>query len=328
MTENLLLGMLGGTVGFFLGLQAVRLLLLVLRTAPDLAVMSTGVDTSTLAFTAGISVMTVFVFGLLPAVRTSDVALSPALKDGDATISGAVRDSRTTGILLISQVSASIVVLVLTGLLVRTLRNLERVDLGFQSNGLVSFWLFPTLAGYSDSQEVQLSNDVVTSLSTLPGVRSATLTRYSILRNGREKGLVVSGGATTPYPDATYVLAAIGPGFFRTLWIPFLLGRDFTFRDAPSTPRVAIVNEAFARKYFATTSGVGAAIHLPGENVERTIIGVVANMKFGFRDDPAADAVYIPFAQAPSSMRGQMLITVSIKGNVEAVLSTIREQMQ
>jgi hypothetical protein len=79
------------------------------------------------------------VFGLIPAARTSDITLTPALKDGGPTLSDAVRDSRTTGMLLTSQVSVSVVVLVLTGLLVRTLRNLERVDLGFQSNGLRLF---------------------------------------------------------------------------------------------------------------------------------------------------------------------------------------------
>jgi len=328
LTENLLLGSIGGTLGFFLALQAVRLLLLVLRMPLDQALMGNGFDTSTLAFTAAVSVTAVVVFGLIPAARTSDVTLSPALKDGGPALSGAVRDSRTTGMLLTSQVSVSVVVLVLTGLLVRTLSNLERVDLGFQSNSLVLFWLFPALAGYSDSREVQVSNDVPTSLSTLPGVRSATLTRYSILRNGREKGLVVSGGGTTSHPDATYVLGAVGPGFFRTLQIPFLLGRDFTFRDAPSTSQVVIVNEAFARKYFPSSSGIGAAIHLPGERMERTIIGIVGNMRFGLRDYAAADAVYVPFGQAPGDMRGQMLITVSIKGNVDAILPTIREQMR
>ena len=326
LTENLLLGTLGGMLGFFLGLQAVRLLLLVLRMPSDQALMGGGLDTSMLAFTAAVSVTAVLVFGLIPAARTSDVALTPALKDGGPSLSGAVRDSRMTGMLLISQVSVSVVVLVLTGLLLRTLHNLERVDLGFKSNGLVLFWLFPTLAGYSDSQEVRVSNDVLTELTTLPGVRSATLTRYSILRNGRQKGVVVSG--MTPRPDATYVLGAVGPGFFRTLQIPFLLGRDFSFRDAPSTPQVAIVNEAFARKYFGSTSGIGAAIHLLGESTERTVIGIVGNMKFGLRDYAPADAVYVPFAQAPGDMRGQMLITVSIHGNVDAVLSIVRDQMR
>jgi predicted permease len=327
LTENLLLGTLGGALGFFLGMQAVRLLLLVLKVASDQALMGAGLDTSTLAFTAGVSVTAVLVFGLIPAARTSDVTLTPALKDAGPTLSGAVRDSRTTGMLLISQVSVSVVVLVLTGLLVRTLRNLEQVDLGFQSKGLAVFWLFPTLAGYSDSQEVRISNDVVTNLSTLPGVRSATLTRYSILRNGRERGLVVNGVDTAPHPDATYVLGAVGPDFFRTLQIPFVSGRDFTFRDGPTTPPVAIVNEALARKYFAGTSGIGAAIHLPGESMERTIIGIAGNMKFGLRDYAPAAAVYIPFAQAPGDMRGQMLITVSTRGR-DAVLPAIREEMR
>jgi putative ABC transport system permease protein len=305
LAENLLLGTLGGALGFFLGMQAVRLLVLVLRVASDQALMGADLDTSTLAFTAGVSVTAVLVFGLIPAARTSDVTLTPALKDAGPTLSGAVRDSRTTGMLLISQVSVSVVVLVLTGLLVRTLRNLEQVDLGFQPKGLVLFWLFPTLAGYSDSREVRISNDVLTNLSTLPGVRSATLTRYSILRNGREKGLIVGGTDTAPHRDATYVLGAVGPDFFRTLQIPFVLGRDFTFRDGPTTPPVAIVNESLARKYFAGTSGIGAAIHLPGESMERTIIGIVGNMKFGLRDYAPAAAVYIPFAQAPGDIRGK-----------------------
>jgi len=328
LTENLLLGTLGGTLGFFLGLQAVRLLLLVLRMSSDQILMDAGLDQGTMAFTAAVSVTAVLIFGLVPAMRTSDITLSPELKDGGATFSGALRDSRTTGVLLTSQVAVSLVVLVLTSLLVRTLGNLKRVDLGFQSNGLVLFWLFPTLAGYSDSQEFQLSNDVPANLSMLPGVRSATLTRYSILRNGREKGLVVSGAGSISHPDASYVLGAVGPGFFRTLQIPFVLGRDFTFRDAHSTPQVAIVNEAFAAKYFAGTTGIGASIHLADENTDRTIVGIVGNMKFGLRDYTPADAVYIPFAQAPGDMRGQMLVALSINGNVDAVLPRVPEEMR
>jgi predicted permease len=328
LTENLLLGMLGGALGFFLGMQAVRLLLLVLKVASDQPLIGAGLDTSTLAFTAGVSVTAVLMFGLIPAARTSDVTLTPALKNDGLTVVGGVRNSRTTGMLLISQVSVSVVVLVLAGLLVRTLRNLEQVDLGFQFKGLVLFWLFPTLAGYSDAQEVRISNDVVANLSTLPGVRSATLTRYSILRNGREKSVVVSGVGTAPHPDATYVLGAVGPDFFRTLQIPFVLGQDFTFRDGPTTPAVAIVNEALARKYFSGTIAIGRAIHLTGESMERTIIGVVGNMKFGLRDYAPAEAVYIPYAQAPGDMRGQMLITVSTGGRVDAVLPEIREQVR
>jgi predicted permease len=328
LTENLLLGTLGGALGFLMGAQAVRLLLLVLRMSSDRTLMNAGLDQSTMAFTAVVSVAAVLFFGLIPAMRTSDMTISPELKDGGATLSGALRDSRTTGVLLGSQVAVSLVVLVLTGLLVRTLGNLQRVNLGFQSNGLVLFWLFPTLAGYSDSQELQLSRDVPANLSTVAGVRSATLTRYSILRNSREKGLVVSAGGTTSHPDASYVLGAVGPGFFRTIQIPFLLGRDFTFRDAPANPQVAIVNEAFATKYLTGASGAGAAIHLPDESGERTIIGVVGNMKFGLRDDAPAAAVYIPFAQAPGDMRGQMLVGLSLKGNVEAILPSIREEMQ
>jgi predicted permease len=328
LTENLLLGTLGGALGFFLGTQAVQLLLLALGQASVPELMGAGLDRNTLAFTTAVSITALLVFGLIPAAHTSEVTLVPALKNDGLTVLGGVRNSRTTGMLLMSQVSVSVVVLVLAGLIVRTLRNLEQVDLGFQSKGLVLFWLFPTLAGYSDSQEVQISNDVVTNLSTLPGVRSATLTRYSILRNGREKGLIVSGRGMAPHLDATYVLGAVGPDFFRTLQIPFVLGRDFTFRDGPTTPPIAIVNEAFARKYFAGTIAIGAGIHLPGESMERTIIGIVGNMKFGLRDYAPADAIYVPFAQASGDMRGQMLITVSTRGRVDAALPEIREQMR
>lgn len=328
LTENLLLGMLGGACGFFLGMQVVRLLLLVVGQPSDPALVGVNIDTSTLAFTASVSLIAVLVFGLIPAASTSDVALTPGLKNYEPALAVAGRTSRTTGTLLISQVSISVVLLVLAGLLVRTLRNLEEVKLGFQSKGLVLFWLFPTLGGYSDTQEVSLSNDVVTSLSTLPGIRSATLTRYSILRNGRAKGLTVSSAGTLPYPDATYILGSVGPNFFRTLEIPFLLGRDFTFRDSSTAPEVAIVNESFAKKYLAGASAIGTTIHLPGERIGRTIIGIVGNMKFGLRDYAPGDAVYIPYSQGPGDMRGQMLITVSTTAGVEAALPEIREQMR
>jgi len=292
------------------------------------AAFGEGLAPDTMAFTACVSAMAVLVFGLTPAVRTSDITLTPAFKEAGATLSGAVRDSRTTRLLLISQVSVSVLVPVLTGLLVRTLRNLEQVDLGFQSKGLVLFWLFPTLAGYNDQPELQLSNDVLTNLSALPGVRSATLTRYSILRNRREKGLIVSGTDTSRHPDATYILGAIGPDFFPTLQIPFVLARDFTFRDGPSAPAVAIVTESLGRKYSAGASAIGTTIHLPDEPAQRRIIGIVGNMKFGLRDYAPADALCIPFAQAPGYMRGQMLITVSTEATVDAVLPSIRDRMR
>jgi len=143
LTENLLLGTLGGVFGLMLGMQGPRLFLLVLGQASDPALMGAGLDTSILAFTGAVSLMAVLTFGLIPAAPTSDVALTPALKSDGLTVFGEACNSRTTGMLVISQVSISVVVLVLAGLLVRTLRKLEEVDLGFQSNRLVLFWLFP-----------------------------------------------------------------------------------------------------------------------------------------------------------------------------------------
>ncbi len=132
------------------------------------------------------------------------------------------------------------------------------------------------------------------------------------------------------YPDAVFVFSAVAPRLFETLRLPMVLGRDFTLQDGPSSPKVAIVNESMARKYFPGGNPVGRRIVIEDKEpgVQRTIVGVVKDMKFSFRSDMPAEAAYLPYAQAPAEYRGQAMIKVSTSIDPSAVTPAIREQVR
>ena len=131
------------------------------------------------------------------------------------------------------------------------------------------------------------------------------------------------------HPDASFVLAVTSPRFFETLHLPVVLGRDFTARDDASAPLVAIINQAMAKKYFAGEDPLGHRITVPGQEpgVERTVVGVIGNMKYSFRSDTPVEGVYIPYAQAPEEDRGQAMIKVSSAVDPESMITAIRRQI-
>ena len=324
LTENLLLAIAGGLVGLLLSTQLTHLLLFVLRGRSDTAAVGVQLDATVLAFTAMLSVITGLIFGLVPALRSSRGSLSSSMRGDELTAEG--KPIRGIRMLVAPQIAISLVVLILAGLLLRSLQRLQQVDLGFQHDHLLTFWLLPTLSGYDGEKELRLYDDVLSDLNQLPGVRVASLSRWSLLRRGRMHGINVDG---VSHPDASIVLAVTSPRFFETLHLPVVLGRDFTARDNTSAPLVAIINEAMAKKYFAGEDPLGHRVTVPDQEpgVERTVVGVIGNMKFSFRSDTPLEGVYIPYAQAPQEDRGQAMIKVSTAVDPESMIAAIRRQI-
>ncbi len=308
LTENLLLAICGGALGLALPVPLVRLFALVLRGSDDAAALGIGVDRAVLAFTAGLSIVTGVLFGLIPALRSSAGKISPGLHGQSPAATP--RHLRSRRMLILPQVAISLSVLILTGLLLRSLQHLQDVDLGFDRGRLLSFWMLPTLSGYDDQRELDLYDRVLAGINQLPGVRAASLSRLRILHHGRHQGLLIDGAAN---PDATFVFNTTAPRFFDTLRLPVLSGRDFTPQDSPTSLSVAIVNQSMARKFFPNQNPIGHRIGMEsGEpGVQRMIVGVVKDMRFSFRDEALAAAVYLPYAQAPAELRGQAEIKVS-----------------
>ncbi len=325
LTENLLLALAGGALGLALALPLMRLFTFVLRSNADAAALGIEVDRTVLAFTAVLSIVTGVLFGLIPALRSSSGNISFGLHEQTPAVTGSRLRSRR--ILIVPQVAVSLGVLILTGLMIRSLQHFREVDLGFDRHHLLVFWLYPTLSGYEDQRELDLYERVLAGVRQVPGVRAASLSRLTLRRRGRVHGLAIDGAVNA---DAPFVFNTAAPNFFETLRLPLLAGRDFAPQDGPKAPPVAIVSQSMARKYFANQNPIGHRIGLVNEEagVARTIIGVVKDMKFSYRDDVPAAAVYLPYPQAPDELRGQAEFKVNTLLDSAVMIPAIRSRVQ
>jgi predicted permease len=325
LTENLLLAMCGGVLGLAFSVPLMRLFALILRGNPNAEALGIGMDRTVLVFTVVLSMASGILFGLVPALRSSDGRISSGLHGQPPTAAGMRLRSRR--ILIVPQVAISLAVLILTGLLLRSLQHLQEVDMGFDQHHLLSFWLLPTLSGYDDQRELDLYDRVLAGIGRVPGVRAASLSRLTLRHRGRLHGLAIDGALNA---DAQFVFNTTAPNLFETLRLPLLMGRDFNAQDESRARPVAIVSEALARKYFANENPLGHRVGMINQEpgLARTIIGVVKDMKFSFRDEMPVPAVYLPYAQAPGELRGQAEIKVNTLLDPAVMIPAIRNEVQ
>jgi predicted permease len=325
LTENLLLAICGGLLGLALSAPLMRLFTLILRGNPNAEALGISIDPTVLAFTAILSIASGVLFGLVPALRSSDARISSGFHGQPPSASGMRLRSRR--FLIVPQVAISLVVLILTGLLLRSVQRLQEVDLGFDQHHLLSFWLYPTLSGYEDQRELDLYDRVLSGIRRVPGVRAASLSRLTLRHRGRLRGLAIDGALNA---DAPFVFNTATPNLFETLRLPLLMGRDFAPQDGPNGQPVAVVSQSLARRYFANQNPIGHRVGMVSQEpgVERTIIGVVKDMKFSVHDDASTPAVYLPYAQAPEGLRGQAEIKVNTLLDPAVMIPVIRDQVQ
>lgn len=325
LTENLLLAVCGGALGLAISPPLMRVFALVLRGNANAEALGIEMDRTVFLFTAVLSVASGIAFGLVPALRSSDARISSGLHGQSPTAPGVRLRSRR--VLIVPQVAISLAVLILTGLLLRSLERLEEVDMGFDQHHLLSFWLLPTLSGYDDQRELDLYDRVLAGIRLVPGVRAASLSRLTLRHRGRLKGLAIDGAINA---DTPFVFNATAPGLFATLRLPLVMGRDFGPQDGPKAQPVAIVSQSMARTQWPNENPIGHRIGMVNQEpgVERTIIGVVKDMKFSNRDQMPAPAMYLPFAQAPEGLRGQAEIKVNTVLDPGVMIPAIRIEVQ
>jgi predicted permease len=283
LTESILLSSLGGALG---GIFAywLRALLPFGQSVP--------LDWRVFGFLAGVSMLTGIVFGLLPALRATRVDLAGAMTDGNRSVTGS-RTVLTKG-LVVLQVATSLVLLAGAGLFLQTLENLKSVDVGFDSQNLLMFNVNPRVNGYDLDRSSRLFGQVLDRMAAVPGVTSAALTRTRLLSGSVNFDPAWKQGQTTQAPAvATMYMMHVSPKFFETMGIPILQGRGFTDRDGPAAPKVALVNEAAARRLFPDGNVLGRRI---GESFERSgefeIVGVVRDTKYASVREPSPPTMY------------------------------------
>jgi len=279
LTESLLLALAGGVLGLAVATLGAQVLVkLVAGDAQQISLRLTP-DWRILGFTAGVSIVSGILFGLLPALRGTHRDLQHALKDSSRGSTGA--RSRSAKALVAVQVAVSLVLLVACGLFVRTLINLQHQQLGYDRTNLIATRMDPVSAGYTGDALGRAMLELSHRLAALPGVRTVTFSENGLF-GGVESGtpLEIAGFTPSNDDDRNAMFDQAGPGFFTGVGIPILLGRDFTERDSAGAPRVTVINETMARFYFPNQNPIGRRIHVKGpSDVELEIVGVARDVQ-------------------------------------------------
>ena len=307
LTESLLLAAAGGAAGLLLAVWGSEALLaLVPGRLPRAA--EAALDGRVLGFTLAASLLTGILFGLAPALQASKPDLTAALKEGGRSVGAGRRASRTRSALIVAQVATAFVLLVGAGLLVNSLLRLQRIEPGFDPERMLSFRVSLPPAKYSEPQQIEsFYQGLLTRVGALPGVTAVSATSALPLSGQNSVvGFAVEGVPTppqTPFPH-TSGLRVVRPGYFGTMGIRLLQGRDFDARDTLRSTPVTIINEALARRHFPNQNPIGRRIN-PSFGVDdrgilfREIIGVVGDVRHSSLREEAGPESYVAHAQAP-----------------------------
>ena len=320
LTESLLLSSIGGTLGIAVGYWGRGLL-------PDAAsARGHEVDWRVMLFLVGVTAITGIVFGIAPAIRATGVNVTAALKDSSRSV--VASRSLLGKSLLVVQVAISLVLLIGAGLFLRTLQNLRTVDVGFNPQNLVLFRVNPALLRYDQARYRDLYDRMLRELKIAPGVRGATLSNVMLLSGSvNSTDVHVQGATYTPGQRGNSMNRIVaGPEFFETIGIPLQLGRTLTERDNQTAPKVALINEAAARKFFPGDNPVGRRF---GFSVETSgdieIVGVVRDAKYSQVREAPPPTMYVPHLQAAIP---RAVFDVRTAGDPAATVGAIREAVR
>jgi putative ABC transport system permease protein len=301
LAESLLLSVAGGAVGLLIASGLVGVLPLV--HAPDLPRLDrVRIDAGVLAFTAGVAVLTAFVFGLVPSLAASRGSLEPLLREGGRGGTASRSRQRVRSVLVGGQVALAAVLLISAGLLLRSLIALQGVDPGYRTDGVLTAQLSLPAADYpEDRQVVESYRTLLRRLRALPGVVSAgAVTNLPLASslgdlNFRIEGRELPQGEVSPRAD----WQAVAPGYFETLGMRLVRGRGVEPRDDERAPGVAVINEAVARRYWPGRDPLGQRLLLGGGAGPGwvTVVGVVHDVRHGSLRDEPEPQIYIPHAQ-------------------------------
>jgi predicted permease len=322
LSESVLLGVVGGAGALLVGNLTIRVMLAILPA--DGPVLQPVLDTRLLAFTFMLGLLTSLAFGLFPSLHAVRTALAGGVNTHAARASGSKTASRFRTSMAVTQLALATGLLAVAGLLVVSLMNTLRLDLGIRREGLIAFGLAPSLNGYTPDTAARFFDRLDAGLRGMPGVTSVTATTIPILaQSSWGNNVTVEGFEAGAGVNTNASTARVGVDYFRTLGIPLIAGREFTDADIKGSPKVAVVNEAFARKFNLVDRVVGKRMALgAGTNkaLDIEIVGLVRDAKYDEVRDPAPPQFVMPYRQADI---GALTFYVRAGANSPAVLRTI-----
>ena len=322
LIEALLLVSLGGGLAWMFAASATKALAAWAQIESSLAP-----DNTVLAFTVSILVLAALLFGLAPLRVAFSAAPALVLKTSAATSNKDAGKTRTGKIIVALQMALCVVLLVGGGLLIRTLRNLQHISLGFLTSGLVVFGVNPQNV-HSVPEGVAFYQELMRKMRVLPGVESVTIMAERLGSQWSNNGdMMVDGKLPGLSGGARWVRSNIvGPDFFHTLGVPVLAGRDFADSDTATSPHVGIVNELFVKRFLPNQDPLGHMIGTSDGRYQMTIVGVVKDHKYRSIDEEPIPMAWYMYAQIP--ITGKMHVELRVPGEPLAILPAARRALQ
>ena len=333
LTESLLLSSIGAAFGAVFAYWGVRFLTQLLTNArgDESLPIAIGLNWRVLTVTVGLSLLTGGLFGLAPAIQAARVNLVPALrmvKAGGARANGG-RRLTLRGALIVSQIAFTAMILVAAGLFLRTLSNLQSIELGFNADQLLTLQLNARQAGLRDPGIMALYDRLRTEFSGIPGVRGVTLSDMPLMGTGYSGTNITTADGVS---KNSHVLT-VGPSFFTTLQIPVLRGREIEERDRPGAPYVAVVNQQFSKLFFSSEDPIGRHVMLkracPDCDIE--IVGAVSDTLFGqlkgstFAPAGPPPTIFVSYSQAVWGPVAEVTYELRTAGSPLAVIDAVRD---
>jgi predicted permease len=323
LTESLVLALMGGIAGIALGAVGTTLLSSINITTDLPVTLDFNIDWRVFLYAFGGALLTAVIVGVAPAVRASRQDLNTVLHQGGRAVLGGRTKLRTA--LVVAQVAGSLMLLIIAGLFARSLREAQRTNLGFEARNLVNFYMDPAEIGYHGAQTRDFYRNLLAQVRSMPGVESATTANTAPMGYyGGFDGLTVEGFEPAPgQPGAGSQFVITGNDYFHTLRIPLMNGRDFTPTDNETAAYVAIVNQAFADKYWPKQEPVGRRFKM---NIDAkhwvTVVGVAANARYNRPSGPMRPLFYVPLEQHVDIGSLQVL-EVRTRGDAAAIIPQI-----
>ncbi len=331
LIESLLLSFAGGVVGLVLAQLSTSLfgLLQPRLPIPIPVALDVTLDLRVLTFALVASTSTAVLFGLMPAYHATRDNLAGALNDSGRTGATSQRGRRLRGALVVSQVALSLLLLVCSGLSLRSMMNAQHIDPGFDPDGIVVAQLSPQLQGYSKQESNDLYRILVEELRALPGVRSASAASHLPLTfEIRVESAVPDGDARSKDEWDDIDAGVVAPGYFETMRVPLLRGRVFTEADTVSSTQVAVINQQLADTFWPGEDALSKLLRVDdrGEDSSWQVIGIVANGKYRSLGEPNRPYLYRTFTQSYEASRSLLVdFDPSSEGSPQLVRDTIHE---
>ena len=301
LTESCLIALAGGVLGLVVARWTLHAVIAMLPASTGMqGFLSEQIDTRLLLFSMAVSLATGILFGLFPALQASKADVVSTIKDQAGQITGSGASNWFRKALVTVQVALSLTLLISAGLFSKSLVNLAHIELGIRTDHLLTFSLLAKLNRYSDERVAQFHQQLSERLAAIPGVTMVTASLIPAIAGSSEsRGISVEGYVPATDQGSGSNMSEVDHGYFRTMGMPLAAGREFTNADNAAAPRVAVVNEAFVRKFLAGQNPLGRHIGMggPDKKPDTEIVGVVKDARYSDAREPVPPVFFLPLEQ-------------------------------